>query len=1034
MDIQQYLKEIKAIDRTKVKELGYRTPLHNFLNSIKLESKKISVIHEESNKDIDGVPDFSIYENMDTLFSKLVGYVECKKIDYDLDALIDSEQIKKYAKTSDNIIITNYREFILLQRKDKKPVLEEVKRIRLLEDDLSISKQIETQSQDFENLILDFFKYEYQNIKSKKQLVEVLSKQSFYLAQNLRYKIEKPTENQAFYKVFERLFKTYSTTLHYKYSKADFCDIYAQSLSYGLFISRLENPSLIFDEIKNNYVSYIPKNFTLLREFLEQGISSYTPQGIREVYRQVAKHINLIDIEAIQQEFAKQNNGRSNIIVHLYEDFLKEYDELRKTENRKENGVYYTPVEAVNFITKSVNEVIKDKLGKPKGFNDENVKILDFACGTGTFLSSIIEQMIPENMDSIAKREIKNKILTNVYGFELLFTPYLVAHIVLTKKLEEKGISLNNEDRLGIYLTNTLDLDSDIELSNLIFLNEENEKVHKIKQEENILAIVGNPPYFSGKSSNESKYIQELLKDYKKGLDEKNLRPLKDLYIQFIRFAEEKISRTQNGVIGIITNNSFIDGITHRQMRKHLLETFDEVYILNLHGGSKKGESDKNIFDITIGVNISIFVRNPEIKEKSIYYYSIKDNGKITRDEKLSFLNNNSLNTIPWKKLEIDDKNYWFIYKDFSDIEYGKFIKIKDIFNIYNSGFKTSNDKITMQYSKQKMLEIKTDFYNISEDILKAKYNAFSKQSWNISKVRDDVTNSSLNMNQVLYGPFDFRWTLLGGKSNGFMERPRYEISKHFDSKENIALSFMRNIVPNSKFSQVFISSKMININLFKYQSYCFPLYLYKDNAGELYSNNEAEKEVNFTPDFKTFIKNTYKDKYTPEDILAYIYGVMYSPVYRGKYLEFLKIDFPAIPFTTDEKVFEQYSELGQELIDLHLLKKDLEDSSISVSFSDTLKEGFIIEKLQAPKKDAPILKLTLANKQEIVFDGMTEELYNFEIGSYKPIDKWIKYRIADKVKLGFDDIKHIKNMAISIKKTVEIMAQLEELEEAYLK
>lgn len=1027
MEIQKYIEEVKSIDRTMVKELGYRTPLENLLNSIKLKSKNISVLHEESNKDVDGIPDFSIYEDMTTLFKKLVGYIECKKLDYNLDKLINSNQIKKYAKTSDNIIITNYREFILLQKRKNTSELEEIKRIKILTDDLSISPHIETEIQDFENLILDFFKYEYQSIKTKKQLIEVLSKQSFYLSQKLREKIEHPKENQHFYKVINRLFKNYSQTLHYTYSKADFCDIYSQSLVYGLFISRLEDPKLIFDEIKNNYVNYIPENFTLLKEFLQEGISSYTPKGIEEVYKAVARNINLINIESIEKEFSKIDNGRNNIVVHLYEDFLSAYDKLKATENRKESGVYYTPIEAVNFITRSVNEVIKDKLGKAKGFNDENVKILDFATGTGTFLSSIIEQMIPEDLDSLLKKEVKEKILNNVYGFELLFTPYLVAHIVLTKKLEEKGIKLNNGERLGVFLTNTLDLESNTQPSNLIFLDEEADKVHKIKKEEDILAIVGNPPYFNGASSNNSKHIIEILKDYKKGLNEKKIN-LDDLYIQFIRFAEDKISKTENGVVGIITNNSFIDGITHRQMRKHLLETFDEVYILNLHGNTRKGENDKNIFDIMVGVNISIFIKNPNLKEKAIYYYSTKENDLISRKSKLEFLDTNSLKTIKWDKLDIDEKNCWFAKKDLSfQSEYDSFWKITDIFKEYVSGLETNKDKFCIKYNQKILEKQREDIKNLSVDEISKKYEVKNSRDWSIEKAKRDLIDG-YNPQKTFYRVYDNKFTSLSKKSRGFICNPRYNVMQHFDNKDNLGICFERGFTKH--FNHIFISNKTSDCHYLGAKTYTSPLYLYNRYEEEL-DNTKETKEVNFTEMFKGFIEGL-SFKPSPEDIMAYIYGVMHSLTYRAKYIEFLKIDFPAIPFLKDKDIFYTYAKSGQKLIDLHLLKSDLTDKEIKVNFDDKLKD-FIIEKIEAPKVDKSELILKTIDGKVISVKGLSKKIYDFEIGSYKPIDKWIKYRIKDKVELGLGDLKHIKDMVISIKKTIEIMGEIDKVGELYL-
>ncbi len=644
----------------------------------------------------------------------------------------------------------------------------------------------------------------------------------------MRRMIEKGDE-LVYAKAIKKLFEDYSSTLHYKYTTTDFCDIYAQSLVYSLLISRLEDPKLKFSEEKTDYVSYIPEKFKILREFLENGLKTYTPKPVRVILKLVAKQINLIDIKAVEKEFSKQQDGRNNIIIYLYEEFLQAYDKLKATENRKENGVYYTPREAVDFIVKSTNEIIKHDLGRKKGFLDDGVKVLDFATGTGSFLDSVIEQMTAKITDSISKKEIKEKILNNVYGFELLFTPYLVAHIVLTKHLEEKGIKLNEDERLGIYLTNTLDLEESLE-TQMLYLNNENEKVDKIKKEENILAIVGNPPYFNGKSGNSSKVILELIKDYKKDLNEFNKKNLNDLYVQFIRLAEYKINQNDSGVVGIITNNSFLDGITHRQMRKHLLESFDEIYVLNLHGNTKKGETDKNIFDIMIGVNITFFVKNPKTKAKAIYYNSTKDMNLISRKEKLNFLNKNTIKTLDWKKLKIDKKNHWFVEKNFENQKiYASFWNLKDIFNTPRLPVMTKKDKekdkwITIQYTENNLQNLKKDFTNLELGELNDKYNFTEKSDWKVEKAKKDLIKN-YNHSKILYRIYDVRHTSLS-KQNGFLARPNYNNTKHFDKRENLGLLFERSV--NNKFHHVFITSILTDFHCVGGGTYCSPLYLYE--------------------------------------------------------------------------------------------------------------------------------------------------------------------------------------------------------------
>lgn len=534
--IDKYVDSIKNIPIKEAKEHTYRTPLENLINNIKFPTLNITPIHEGKAEklDVDGTPDFFIYKDENTLFKTLIGFIECKKISYNLQQLIGSEQIKKYSKTSENIIITNYREFVLLQ----KGVVQ--KKVVILNPDLSIVED-ENSYQNLINLLIDFYAYEYQYIKTKKSLISALATQSFYYSVALREYIEnKDNENEMFYYRFRSLFEDFQKSIQYHYELVDFCDIYAQSLVYGLLLSRLDTNELL-DETKRNYLDGIPETYQLLYEFLESAYSNkFLPPEIKVALTNIGKNLNLINVESIQKEFDKVANGKSNIAVYLYEDFLKQYDELRKTEKRKEGGVYYTPKEAADFIIRGVSDIIKTSFSLEDGFLSPNVKVLDFACGTGTFIDSIFDLSIEDDLDDLDKLKIKEKIINDFYGFEILFTPYIISHTILTKHLKDKGIKLFQGERLGIYLTNTLDISQHSISGHLPNLKKEHEKAAKIKNQEEILAIVGNPPYFNGKSQSKKGIIDDELYKYKIGINKRKTQ-INNLYMKFIRFAEWKI-------------------------------------------------------------------------------------------------------------------------------------------------------------------------------------------------------------------------------------------------------------------------------------------------------------------------------------------------------------------------------------------------------------------------------------------------------------------------------------------------------------
>ncbi|MDR3301706.1 MAG: hypothetical protein LBT01_04150, partial [Spirochaetaceae bacterium] len=759
-------------------EIQYRTPLENLINSIKLSSRDFSIIQEDrhSGFEIAGMPDFFVYEDDQTLFKRLVGFVECKKPSYPLEKLIGTEQIKKYSKSCENIIITNYNRFILLQKN------------RIIYD-ITITNAKKTII-DFSNLFFEFYQYEYPYINTKKTLAKILAEQSFYYSIALREFISDPANNDdSFYIKFSGLYDEYQKSMNYHYELPDFCDIYSQSLVYGLMLARIDTGKKL-DEHDLEYLHLIPADYKLLIEFLSQGYESRNlPTSIKLALINIGKNINLINVEAISQEFAKADSGKQSIAVYLYEDFLSQYDKLRGTENRKEGGVYYTPHEAADFIVRSVSYILKNKFSMRAGFSQQCVKTLDFACGTGTFLHSIMALLLPKGMDDLSRQLVKDKILNDIYGFEINFTPYIISHTLLTRFLSDKKIVFANNERLGVYLTNTLDINFHSISSLLPRLRQEYDKSIKIKSDEDILAIVGNPPYLGGRSKANSDIIEGQVADYKKDLKgETNLQPLDDLYIKFIRFAQWKIEKSGEGVIGIITNNSFLDGLIHRQMRKKLYESFDEIYILNLHGNTQKKEGDKNIFDILIGVSIIFFIKYKKpLKNKKVFYYSTIENNIITRKQKLDFLEKANIQKISWSKLNpLETKDYWFVKKDFTGSEvYNKFTSIVDIFNQYSSGIVCNKEDFTVKYTSTELDKLKDELSKNGIDTIRNKYGLIDGENWDLVSAMEDLVNS-YNPITVHYRPFDYRYTSLSRLAHRFLERPRYEIMQYFNSNENI--------------------------------------------------------------------------------------------------------------------------------------------------------------------------------------------------------------------------------------------------------
>ncbi|ELT9392281.1 N-6 DNA methylase, partial [Campylobacter coli] len=584
----------------------------------------------------------------------------------------------------------------------------------------------------FGNLLKAYFDDNSTTIKSKQELVKVLSTQSFYLSNALKISFDESDANSSFKRFFRKTKDTFKNIEKIDLKDEEFCDILAQAIVYGIFVSYIENDDYDLEKIPiENFISFLPSTFRTLSEFVYFAIPSFSlPQDIKYTLENIKKTLSLIDKIALCKIL---NQDLESVSIYLYEDFLKAYDDLRATQKRKEGGVFYTPKSIVDMIVSSLDELLKTKLNKNKGFNDQGVKVLDFATGTGSFLASVFEKIISKESEVFKNEAIKNKFLKDIYGFELSFVPYIVARLKLGQILRKNGFVNFSDADFQIFLNNTLDLEK---IANFdMFMPLENldtewKKARDVKHSQDLLVILGNPPY-NAKSKNKGEDILELLKIYKQGLNDKNIQPLNDDYIKFMRFAQWKLLEQnkkdlfeeKKGLLGFITNNSFISGKTHRKMRESLYKSFDEIYILNLHGSDKDAKNDENVFDIKVGVCISLFVKYKDEPSNGakVFYYSTGDNNIFSRKEKFALLDDvrqKGLNAIKWEELSLDEPYFWFIKREFKNKEYENFWALasdkaedeKSIFLNYSSGIQTEKDNIAIQLNKQSMENVLKDF------------------------------------------------------------------------------------------------------------------------------------------------------------------------------------------------------------------------------------------------------------------------------------------------------------------------------------
>ncbi|EAJ1581879.1 DNA methyltransferase, partial [Campylobacter coli] len=784
MDIfKKYTSEIQAIFEGKnYNEHSFRTCFENLLNELK--PKEVKIIHEPKSEKGQGSirPDFKTYKLIDKekelSYNHLVGFIECKNLDVDLNLHLKGKQLSKYLQISPNIIFTNYKRFILFSF--EKVVFD----IDLLDDKLDLKEE---NISIFRNLLKAYFDDNSTTIKSKQELVKVLSTQSFYLSNALKISFDESDANSSFKRFFRKTKDTFKNIEKIDLKDEEFCDILAQAIVYGIFVSYIENDDYDLEKIPiENFISFLPSTFRTLSEFVYFAIPSFSlPQDIKYTLENIKKTLSLIDKIALCKIL---NQDLESVSIYLYEDFLKAYDDLRATQKRKEGGVFYTPKSVVDMIVSSLDELLKTKLNKNKGFNDQGVKVLDFATGTGSFLASVFEKIISKESEVFKNEAIKNKFLKDIYGFELSFVPYIVARLKLGQILRKNGFVNFSDADFQIFLNNTLDLEK---IANFdMFMPLENldtewKKARDIKHSQDLLVILGNPPY-NAKSKNKGEDILELLQAYKQGLNETKIN-LDDDYIKFMRFAQWKLLEQnkkdlfeeKKGLLGFITNNSFISGKTHRKMRESLYKSFDEIYILNLHGSDKDAKNDENVFDIKVGVCISLFVKYKDEPSNGakVFYYSTGDNNIFSRKEKFALLDDvrqKGLNAIKWEELSLDEPYFWFIKKEFENEEYEIFWALasdkalgdkKSIFLNYNSGIETQKDNIAIQLMKNKMEETLKDFSNLNSVDLVKKYDLKDSRDWKISNSVNAIKNNLGKIERIAYRPFDLRWTFYTNKS-----------------------------------------------------------------------------------------------------------------------------------------------------------------------------------------------------------------------------------------------------------------------------
>ncbi len=819
----------------------------------------------------------------------------------------------------------------------------------------------------------------------------------------------------------------------------------------------------------------IPKTNPFLRRLFGYIAGPNIDERIKWIVDDLADVFRATDVAALLKDFGKITQ-KNDPIIHFYETFLAEYN----PKLRKSRGVWYTPEPVVKFIVKAVDDILKSEFGLSQGLADTSkttieidtqtkdkrsqsgykkekvevhkVQILDPAAGTGTFLAEVVKQIYKtfEGQEGIWSNYVEKHLLPRLNGFEILMASYAMAHLKLELLLSETGYKSNGKQRLRVYLTNSLE-EHHPDTGTLFasWLSKEANEANHIKRDTPVMCVIGNPPY-SGESSNKGDWIMNLMEDYKKEpggeqkLQERNPKWINDDYVKFLRYGQYYIEKNGEGILAFINPHGFLDNPTFRGMRWNLLKTYDKIYTIDLHGNSKKkevcpdGSPDVNVFDIMQGVSINLFVKTGKKKINELgklFHYDLY--GK--REEKYNFLWENNIKSVPYVELPNAKPNYFFVQKDFkAESKYSKGFSVNDLFIINNVGIVTSRDSFVIDDYMQNLENRIKDFFILDKEQIQQQYNLRENISWNISDTKNKAKDFNADaIQKVSYRPFDEKF--LYYESN-FLERNRKEVMQHFIKGENVGLISNKQIRTSHVFHH-WITKTLTDLHIIETANanpYIFPLYLYPDNeTNGVFTKQDREPNLNkeIVNQIAEKISLTFtneKEKtesaFAPIDILDYIYAILHSPTYREKYKEFLKINFPRVPYPKDQGAFWKFVKLGGKLRQIHLLESSIVEQYITTYPHDgnnTITRRIRQKDFEITDDKKGFGRVWINDEQ--YFDKVPLVAWEFYIGGYQPAQKWLKDRY-DRT-LSYEDIMHYQKIIVALTETDRIMREIDKIE-----
>jgi len=997
-------------------EHAYRPALQEFIESF---SKKLRVTNEPSKRgkgkkgDIQNKPDFIVANGQTP-----IGFIEAKDINVDLNDVGDTDQIERYCEAYPNLILTDYLEFRRYVKGELRGKPVRAGKANAKKFEISFSPSGEEQvNQFFEEFLLE----EVESVSSPAELASRLASLTRQVKKLVKQELEVEEDSVRLHKLMIAFKKVLLADL----DAEKFSDMFAQTLAYGFFAARVH-----FDGkgefSRRTASSILPKTNPFLRRVFSEFANESLPDTLIGAVDEIVDLLRKTDIKAVLQHFGEQ--GREDPVVHFYESFLGAYDPKLK----KAMGVFYTPDPVVSYMVRSLDEILINKFGRKKGLADDKTLILDPALGTGSYLHKVVEHIHSKVQGGSWDSYVNENLLHRIFGFEILMAPYAVAHLNLGIQLQKTGYKFEKDQRLGVYLTNTLE--ETAKRSEVLFadwISEEADAAASIKRDKPIMVVTGNPPY-SGASQNDGDWINRLMKGFDlltgkkcanyfecdgKPLDEVQQKWLHDDYVKFMRFAHWRIEQSGHGVVAFITNHGFIDNPTFCGMRNALMSDFDEIYILDLHGNSKKketcpdGSKDENVFDIQTGVSISFLIRSQSSEKRNKARVFRADLFGV-REEKYTWLEKNDRESTKFEEIFPSTPSYLFLKQDNElKSEYERGEKITDVFPIYGTGIVTARDSLTIRLNSDDVWKTVKNFVSLKEEQAREEFElGKDARDWKVITAQEDIRSSGPKKEKIrpiLYRPFDIRFTYYTGKGKGFIGQPCSRVMSHMLNGDNVGLCFSRPMSPKYEFN-VHISETLIdqcavgNKSAGAGISYLAPIWKFE----------ESGKTANLAQGVLKKLEKLGSE----EEFLFYAYATMSSSEYKTRYEEFLKRDYPRIQITPDKSLFKQLSKLGKELSQVHLLNDDrLEGSKVSFSTRGS-------NLIETVRYDAKLKRIYINSIQ--YFENVSDEIWSTQVGGYCVLEKWLKDRRS--IVLSYDAIATFEKIAGSLELSRKVVSKID--------